>query len=182
MASGCSREALSVTFAGLDIADISRLPLKRLNDLIGIPCRTAGQRLADAHPEKALVAQRIAEDMSARLDVLLDLGLGYLSLGAQHADAVAGRTAAAAAGHAGPLQPVRRRLRARRAFGRPASGRHRGAAAALDRLKASGNSLFVVEHELDVIRHADWIVDVGPAPASTAARFSTAVRCRASPT
>jgi excinuclease ABC subunit A len=33
---------------------------------------------------------------------------------------------------------------------------------ALDRLKASGNSLFVVEHELDVIRHADWIVDVGP--------------------
>jgi excinuclease ABC subunit A len=34
---------------------------------------------------------------------------------------------------------------------------------ALGRLKASGNSLFVVEHELDVIRHADWIVDVGPA-------------------
>jgi excinuclease ABC subunit A len=34
---------------------------------------------------------------------------------------------------------------------------------ALDKLKASGNSLFVVEHELDVIRHADWIVDVGPA-------------------
>ena len=34
---------------------------------------------------------------------------------------------------------------------------------ALERLKASGNSLFVVEHELDVIRHADWIVDVGPA-------------------
>jgi excinuclease ABC subunit A len=33
---------------------------------------------------------------------------------------------------------------------------------ALDRLKASGNSLFVVEHEIDVIRHADWIVDVGP--------------------
>src|SRR5690606_7128813 len=34
---------------------------------------------------------------------------------------------------------------------------------ALDRLKAAGNSLFVVEHDLDVIRHADWIVDVGPA-------------------
>src|SRR6185437_2573368 len=33
---------------------------------------------------------------------------------------------------------------------------------ALDRLKAGGNSLFVVEHELDVVRHADWIVDVGP--------------------
>ncbi len=34
---------------------------------------------------------------------------------------------------------------------------------ALDRLKDAGNSLFVVEHELDVVRHADWIVDVGPA-------------------
>lgn len=34
---------------------------------------------------------------------------------------------------------------------------------ALERLKNSGNSLFVVEHELDVMRHADWIVDVGPA-------------------
>ena len=33
---------------------------------------------------------------------------------------------------------------------------------ALDGLKAAGNSLFVVEHELDVIRRADWIVDVGP--------------------
>ena len=39
----------------------------------------------------------------------------------------------------------------------------RRCSAALDGLKASGNSLFVVEHEIDVIRHADWIVDVGPA-------------------
>src|SRR5205085_11074965 len=34
---------------------------------------------------------------------------------------------------------------------------------ALEQLKRSGNSLFVVEHDLDVIRRADWIVDVGPA-------------------
>jgi excinuclease ABC subunit A len=33
---------------------------------------------------------------------------------------------------------------------------------ALAQLKSGGNSLFVVEHALDVIRHADWIVDVGP--------------------
>ena len=37
---------------------------------------------------------------------------------------------------------------------------------ALDALKAAGNSLFVVEHELDVVRHADWIVDVGPGAGS----------------
>lgn len=34
--------------------------------------------------------------------------------------------------------------------------------AILHRLKAAGNSLFVVEHDLEVIRHADWLVDVGP--------------------
>jgi excinuclease ABC subunit A len=48
----------------------------------------------------------------------------------------------------------------------PSAGLHPADTAALlgalDRLKASGNSIFVVEHELDVIRHADWIVDVGP--------------------
>ena len=33
---------------------------------------------------------------------------------------------------------------------------------ALRRLKDVGNSLFVVEHELDIIREADWVVDVGP--------------------
>ena len=37
---------------------------------------------------------------------------------------------------------------------------------ALARLKAAGNSLFVVEHDLDVIRRADWIVDVGPGAGS----------------
>ena len=32
----------------------------------------------------------------------------------------------------------------------------------LDQLKAAGNSLFVVEHDMDVVRRADWVVDVGP--------------------
>src|ERR1700710_2131166 len=68
-------EALSVTFAGMDIADMSRLPLKGLRDLLGshAPHGVAN----DGHPEKVLVVQRIVEDMSARLEVLLDLGLGY---------------------------------------------------------------------------------------------------------
>jgi excinuclease ABC subunit A len=52
---------------------------------------------------------------------------------------------------------------------------------ALDRLKAAGNSLFVVEHELDVVRRADWIVDVGPVPASTGAKCFIAAHCRISP-
>jgi excinuclease ABC subunit A len=48
----------------------------------------------------------------------------------------------------------------------PSAGLHPADTAALldalDALKRSGNSLFVVEHELEVVRRADWIVDVGP--------------------
>ncbi len=34
--------------------------------------------------------------------------------------------------------------------------------ALLDRLVDAGNTIIVVEHDLDVIRHADWIIDMGP--------------------
>ena len=44
----------------------------------------------------------------------------------------------------------------------------------LDRLRRAGNSLFVVEHDMDVVRRADWIVDVGPGAGEPAARCSTA--------
>ena len=79
-----------------------------------------------------------------------------------HADALAGRIAALAAGDAARIPSVRRHLRAGRAVGRlhPADGV--ALLAALERLKTAGNSLFVVEHDLDLIRQADWIVDVGP--------------------
>lgn len=72
-------EPLSVTFAGLDIADLSRLPLKRLSGLLR-PNLGDKNKVSTAHPEKAIVVQRIVEDIEARLSVLLDLGLGYLTL------------------------------------------------------------------------------------------------------
>lgn len=159
------RESLSVKFAGFDIADISRIPLTRLTDLLrpyaeaNAPALT---KLKAEHPEKALVVQRIAEDIGARLTVLLDLGLGYLTLERDTPSLSPGE-----------LQRLRLATQVRsNLFGvvyvldEPSAGLHpadtEALLAALDRLKASGNSLFVVEHEIDVIRHADWIVDVGP--------------------
>ncbi len=159
-------EALSVTFAGLDIADFSRLPLKQLATLLG-PFATGtapgGKKRAAEHPEKALVTRRIVEDLQARTLVLLDLGLGYLTLERSTPTLSPGE-----------LQRLRLATQVRsNLFGvvyvldEPSAGLHpadtEALLRALDRLKASGNSLFVVEHELDVIRHADWIVDVGPA-------------------
>ncbi|HET6582545.1 MAG TPA: hypothetical protein VFG69_03840, partial [Nannocystaceae bacterium] len=77
------RESLSVKFAGLDIAEIASLPLARLGALMRPTADGVAPALAKAardHPEKAIVAQRIAQDLVGRIQVLLDLGLGYLSL------------------------------------------------------------------------------------------------------
>jgi len=158
-------EALSVTFAGLDIAEISRLPLKRLASLIRPFAEhpKPGAAKKSDHPEKVLVTQHIAEDLSVRLGVLLDLGLGYLTIERNTPTLSPGE-----------LQRLRLATQVRsNLFGvvyvldEPSAGLHpsdtEALLRALDRLKAGGNSIFVVEHELSVIRHADWVIDLGPA-------------------
>jgi excinuclease ABC subunit A len=74
---------LSIKFAGYDIADLSRLALNKLA-VIFAPYATgeapALKKLEAKHPEKVVVAKRIAEDFLARLPVMLDLGLGYLTI------------------------------------------------------------------------------------------------------
>jgi excinuclease ABC subunit A len=159
-------EALSVKFAGRDIADMSRLPLKRLAATFRPYAEGTARgrtRLEAEHPEKAAVTQRIAEDLVARLEVLLELGLGYLTLERSTPTLSPGE-----------LQRLRLATQVRsNLFGvayvldEPSAGLHpadtEALLRALDGLKSGGNSLFVVEHDLDVICHADWIVDVGPA-------------------
>jgi excinuclease ABC subunit A len=160
------KESLSVKFAGLDIAEISRTTLEKLHAIF-LPYATgkaeALAKVKKLHPEKAIVSQRIAEDLVARLTVVLDLGLGYLTPERNTPTLSPGE-----------LQRLRLATQVRsNLFGvvyvldEPSAGLHpadtQALLRALDKLKASGNSLFVVEHEVDVIRHADWIVDVGPA-------------------
>ncbi len=104
----------------------------------------------------------IAADLVARIAVLVDLGLGYLSLNR--------RTPTVSPGE---LQRLRLATQLRAGlFGvlyvldEPSAGLHPADAEplldVLDRLRRAGNSLFVVEHDMDVVRRADWIVDVGP--------------------
>jgi len=157
------RESLAVKFEGLDIADISALSLRRLDTALRPTSQGLRTKANDDHPERALAAQRIAKDLVARLAVMLDLGLGYISLDRSTPTLSPGE-----------LQRLRLATQVHsNLFGvvyvldEPSAGLHpadtEALLVALDRLKASGNSLFVVEHELDVIRRADWIVDVGPA-------------------
>ncbi|MGY4157351.1 excinuclease ABC subunit A [Bradyrhizobium sp. USDA 4461] len=163
-------EALSVKFAGLDISTLSRLPLKRLDELLKASPAKAKPDAGD-HPEKALVLKRIADDLRGRLEVLLDLGLGYLTLERSTPTLSPGE-----------LQRLRLATQVRsNLFGvvyvldEPSAGLHpadtEALLRALARLKSAGNSLFVVEHEFDVVRQADWIVDVGPAAGENGGRI-----------
>ena len=160
------REALSVTFEGMDIADMARLPMSRLSTIFEpYADGTAAQlvKLRKESPQKAMVVDHIAGDLCTRLSVLLDLGLGYLSMDRSTPTLSPGE-----------LQRLRLATQVvSNLFGvvyvldEPSAGLHpadtEALLRALDKLKQSGNSLFVVEHDLDIMRHADWIVDVGPA-------------------
>jgi excinuclease ABC subunit A len=160
------QEALSVTFAGMDIMTLSRLPIERLANLLrpyADGSKPAGKAKAAKPSEQLIVTRRIAADLCARLTTMLALGLGYLAL-----------ERATPTLSPGELQRLRLATAVRSSlFGvvyvldEPSAGLHpadtEALLAALAQLKAAGNSLFVVEHALDVIRRADWIVDVGPA-------------------
>ncbi|HYX38583.1 MAG TPA: excinuclease ABC subunit UvrA [Oligoflexus sp.] len=160
------KESLSVKFEGKDIAEMSLVPMKALGKILEPYAKGKAPMLATLrkdHPEKALVAERITADILGRLQVLLDLGLGYLSLERSTPTLSPGE-----------LQRLRLATQVHsNLFGvvyvldEPSAGLHpadtEALLRALARLKAAGNSLFVVEHELDIIRQADWIVDVGPA-------------------
>ncbi|NKZ39133.1 excinuclease ABC subunit UvrA [Oleiagrimonas citrea] len=155
------REALAVTFADMDISTASQLPMRQLAERLRA-AENAADGDAGAHPERQLVARRIVQDLCERIATLDDLGLGYLSLDRSTPTLSPGE-----------LQRLRlaTQLRAK-LFGvvyvldEPSAGLHpadtEALLRALAKLRSGGNSVFVVEHELDVIRAADWLVDIGP--------------------
>ena len=163
--SGLRPEALAVTFAGRSIAEVNAMPLSDVAALLRptASLTDAGAATSDASSgERTEVAQRISADLVARLDVLLELGLSYLSLGR-----------ASTTLSPGEVQRMRIATQLRSGlFGvvyvldEPSAGLHPADAAplltVLTRLREAGNSLFVVEHDMDVVRRADWIVDIGP--------------------
>ncbi|MFF9425065.1 ATP-binding cassette domain-containing protein [Streptomyces sp. NPDC004290] len=147
-------ESLAVTFAGHNVAELAALPLAALSGLLSTAAATA--------PGASETARVLTEDLVARIATVTELGLGYLSL-----------DRATPTLSNGELQRLRLATQLRSGlFGvvyvldEPSAGLHPADTEALlvvlDRLKAAGNSVFVVEHHLDVVRHADWLVDVGP--------------------
>lgn len=194
------REALSVTFAGYDIGELSQMPLLQVAEVLKPVAaqrylehaEETGETLSHAQTrearqqrvahgasghgsapdvrhtpnlslEKRLAAQRIAEDLLERVSTLTDLGLGYLALERSTPTLSSGE-----------LQRLRLATQlGSQLFGviyvldEPSAGLHpadgEALFEALQRLKADGNTLFVVEHDLETMRRADWLIDVGPA-------------------
>ncbi len=156
-----NKAALSVKFAGVDIGELSQLSLTQLAELLRPVA--AGQDKMHLSVEKRLAAQRIAQDLLERVSTLTELGLGYLSLERSTPTLSSGE-----------LQRLRLATQlGSQLFGviyvldEPSAGLHpadgEALFTALERLKAAGNSLFVVEHDLETMRRADWLIDVGPA-------------------
>ena len=146
-------EARHVTVGGQTVHDLSRLPirqaLKFFDDL-----KLEGHR--------AQVADKIVKEISARLTFLNEVGLDYLSL-ERSADTLSG----------GEAQRIR--LASQIGSGltgvmyvldEPSIGLHQRdndrLLGTLKHLRDLGNSVIVVEHDEDAIRHADFILDMGP--------------------
>ena len=134
------RETLEVRFKGLSIADVLDLTVAEALDVLG----------AVPHARQ-------------RLDVLREVGLDYVRLGQ------AGNTLSG-----GEAQRVKlAKELARRATGKtlyvldePTTGLHfadvQRLLDVLDRLVNAGNTVLLIEHNLDVVKAADWVVDLGP--------------------
>lgn len=112
--------------------------------------------------DEALTVTADMRKVHARLTTLHDLGLGYLTLGEP--------TPALSGGEAQRLKLASEMGKAQSdavfVFDEPTIGLHpldvRVLLGVFDRLVASGATVVVIEHDLDVIANADWIIDLGP--------------------
>jgi excinuclease ABC subunit A len=148
-------ESLAVKLAGWSIADFTALSLSAARPAVD-------KILAQLAPRQREVAGRPLEEVAERIDFLLAVGLGYLSLN---------RSAATLSG--GEAQRIRlatqigSRLRGvLYVLDEPSIGLHARdndrLLGSLERLRNLGNTVLVVEHDEDTIRRADFVVDLGP--------------------
>jgi excinuclease ABC subunit A len=146
-------ESLAVKIGGLSIADFTALPLNR--------ALSAAYELTFSARE-ALIAERIRREVVERLEFLCAVGLSYLSLD---------RNAATLSGGEGQRIRLATQIGSRLrgvlyVLDEPSIGLHQRDNSrlieALEQLRNLGNTVLVVEHDEDTIRHADYVVDLGP--------------------
>ena len=142
-------DVLEVRYRGKNIDDILNMSVKQASDFFA----------EGEEPE----AQEVVE----KLQPLLDVGLGYIRLGQSSSTLSGGESQRIKLAYF--LSLSRRNKKAERIlfiFDEPTTGLHfydvEKLLKSFDALLAAGHSLVVVEHNPDVIRSADWIIDLGP--------------------
>ena len=150
------KEYLSVLVAGKSIDDVVQM------DLIGFKEFLDGLKNSEISKNKKNILEPLVKGMLIKADALCNVGLDYLAL-ARGANTISGGEG--------------QRIRLATQIGselmgiiyimdEPSIGLHNRDTEKLIKtmqsLKDAGNSLIVVEHDEDIIRHADWIVDIGP--------------------
>jgi excinuclease ABC subunit A len=148
-------ESLAVKLAGWSIADFTALSLAAARPAVD-------KIVSHLSPRQKEIAERPLEEVAERIEFLLAVGLGYLSLD---------RSAATLSG--GEAQRIRlatqigSRLRGvLYVLDEPSIGLHardnERLLGSLEHLRNLGNTVLVVEHDEDTIRRADFVVDLGP--------------------
>jgi excinuclease ABC subunit A len=162
------KEALAVLVEDVNIIEVTSWPVNRTLAWVD------GLASADASPlssRQKAIAERILREIRARLGFLVDVGLDYLTLE---------RSASTLSG--GEAQRIRlatqvgsKLMGVLYVLDEPSIGLHprdnRRLLDTLEGLRDMGNTVLVVEHDDETIRSADWVIDLGPERASTAARL-----------
>jgi excinuclease ABC subunit A len=153
-------EALASQLGGRNLAEISALTLGELRDF------AAGQT-AELPAELTRLTTGLLTELNGRLTPLLDVGLTYLTLDRAGASLSTGErqrielTSTVRASTTGMLYVL----------DEPSVGLHpsnvTGLRKTLTALAGNGNSVVVVEHEREIIRSADWVIELGPAAGTT---------------
>ncbi len=148
------REAIAVTVGGKNIHELSRFSIEQSQKFFNN---------LELDKEKSLIAAQILKEIKARLKFMVDVGLGYLTLDRMSSTLSAGES-------------QRIRLATQVGSGlvgvcyvldEPTIGLHKRdndrLLGILRRLSRLGNTVIVVEHDEDIIKSADHIIDIGPA-------------------
>ena len=148
-----NREALSVRIKGLDISEVESLDIGS--------CYRFFESI-EFEGKKAVIAERILREIKSRLKFLLDVGLDYLTLDR--------RTGTLSGGESQRIrlatQIGSRLTGVLYVLDEPSIGLHqrdnRRLISTLKELRDLGNTVIVVEHDLETIRSGDFVIDMGP--------------------